>query len=196
MLFGRGVYFGILYGNKFLGHRTITITDRYYLQMEATELVGRMVFPFKGLGVEGGANGNHAFMQSNVPHADTRTQTHATSLVVDHPTTAPTGSGLVGLWCGRIPGTGGHKNLVDLVRREERLVFHAVFPHGATLKCMSELLLRCASQAPLSAGPQGITMVASDGQAQSSGSASSRRACHCKQRKTDPQCPTRRYYPA
>lgn len=52
--------------------------------------------------------------------------------------------------------------LVDLLQREERLSFHAVLPHGSTLKCISELLLRCATQTPLSVTPNGITLVASD----------------------------------
>ena len=46
--------------------------------------------------------------------------------------------------------TDMYSGLVALVQREEEgLLFHAVLPQGSVLKCVSELLLRCATQTPL-----------------------------------------------
>ena len=57
----------------------------------------------------------------------------------------------------------GHQALVDLLQREEQLTFHAVLPFGHVLKCVSELLLRCAAQTPLTVdGARGLTFLASD----------------------------------
>ena len=36
---------------------------------------------------------------------------------------------------------------------EDALVFHAVLPFGHILKCIAELLLRCAAQTPMVVDP-------------------------------------------
>ena len=52
---------------------------------------------------------------------------------------------------------------MDFLREEESLVFHAVLPFGNTLKCIAELLLRCASHTPLTVDRvSGITFMACD----------------------------------
>ena len=39
---------------------------------------------------------------------------------------------------------GGRVGLSDFLNAETQLAFHAVIPHGNVLKCISELLMRCA----------------------------------------------------
>lgn len=68
----------------------------------------------------------------------------------------------------------GPRALVDLLRSEEDLAWYAIgrgtvytralrsIPFGNTLKCISELLLRCASQTPITVDRGGIAFVASD----------------------------------
>lgn len=48
----------------------------------------------------------------------------------------------------------GTQSLVDFLRTEEELLFHAVLPLGNTLKCIAELLLRCAPQSPMTVDPE------------------------------------------
>lgn len=72
----------------------------------------------------------------------------------DFPPAASSGSGRP---------AAGHQALVDLLQREEQLTFHAVLPFGHVLKCVSELLLRCAAQTPLTVdGARGLVFLASD----------------------------------
>ena len=52
--------------------------------------------------------------------------------------------------------------LVDLVMAEEQLCWHAVCPVGSTLKCIAELLLRCAPNTPIAVDVAGLTFIASD----------------------------------
>ena len=70
--------------------------------------------------------------------------------------------------------TPGIQSLVDLLLADEPLVWHAVIPFGTrppddprslspnTLKCIAELLLRCAPQTPISVDHDGIVFVACD----------------------------------
>ena len=59
-----------------------------------------------------------------------------------------------------------HKNgvdtLVNLLQNEEELAFHAIIPHGNILKCISELLMRCAPHVSLTIQTTGISFLACD----------------------------------
>lgn len=52
--------------------------------------------------------------------------------------------------------------LVRLLDGEEQLAFHAVIPQGNVLKCIAELLMRCASYVPVTVDSDGLTFVACD----------------------------------
>lgn len=57
----------------------------------------------------------------------------------------------------------GTQSLVDFLCGEEDLIFHAVLPLGNTLKCIAELLLRCAPQSPMCVDAEhGLTFTACD----------------------------------
>ena len=53
--------------------------------------------------------------------------------------------------------------LIDFLCAEEAVVFYAVIPFGNTLKCIAELLLRCANQTPMTVdAEQGVAFTACD----------------------------------
>ena len=56
----------------------------------------------------------------------------------------------------------GIDSLIEFLNTETQLAFHAVIPHGNILKCISELLMRCASHVPVTVDPTGISFVACD----------------------------------
>lgn len=56
----------------------------------------------------------------------------------------------------------GGEALIRLVADEEDLAFHAVVPHGSTLKSLAELLVRCTPQIPVTVDASGIVFVACD----------------------------------
>jgi hypothetical protein len=56
----------------------------------------------------------------------------------------------------------GVDTLVQLLQNEEELAFHAVIPHGNVLKCISELLMRCAPHVSLTIQSQGLVFLACD----------------------------------
>lgn len=55
-----------------------------------------------------------------------------------------------------------HGHMMQLLADEEPLAFHAVLPHGSVLKCISELLMRCAPHVPLTVDGGGLAFVACD----------------------------------
>lgn len=60
------------------------------------------------------------------------------------------------------PRHGGADSLIQLLEHEEELAFHAVIRHGNMLKCISELLMRCAPNVSLTIDPTGLSFVACD----------------------------------
>ena len=60
------------------------------------------------------------------------------------------------------PQNGGAESLIQLLEHEEELAFHAIIPHGNMLKCMSELLMRCAPHVSLTIDTNGLSFVACD----------------------------------
>lgn len=52
--------------------------------------------------------------------------------------------------------------LIAIVTAEEQLAFHAVVPHGSTLKSVAELLVRCSPQIPVTVDAVGIVFTACD----------------------------------
>lgn len=52
--------------------------------------------------------------------------------------------------------------LIGTLNAEEDLAFYCVMPSGSTLKCISELLLRCAPNAPVTVDAAGMVFVACD----------------------------------
>ena len=63
---------------------------------------------------------------------------------------------------GAAPSGSVAQDLVNLLLEEEELMWHAVVPQGSILKCIAELLLRCATHTPLTVDPEGISLLASD----------------------------------
>lgn len=63
--------------------------------------------------------------------------------------------------CDR-PCGGSVASLLGLLHAEGDLVFHAVIPHGNVLKCVSELLVRCAAHVPVTVDGNGIGFTACD----------------------------------
>jgi hypothetical protein len=80
------------------------------------------------------------------------------------------------LSAGRPPASGVDE-LIKTLADEENLAFVGVLPSGSILKCMSELLLRCAPNAPVTVDPGGMVFVACD--------AASGRLVHIDIRATD-----------
>ena len=56
----------------------------------------------------------------------------------------------------------GVQILLDLVKEEGNLLWYAIVPFGNSVKCISELLMRCSTQTPLVVTSEGLVMVASD----------------------------------
>lgn len=52
--------------------------------------------------------------------------------------------------------------MVSLLDNEAQLAFHAVVPHGNILKCVSELLMRCAPHVAVTVDRMGMSFVACD----------------------------------
>lgn len=62
----------------------------------------------------------------------------------------------------RRPDTNGINGLIKSLEAEENLAFFCIFPSGSSLKCISELLMRCAPNAVVTVEPTGVTFVACD----------------------------------
>jgi hypothetical protein len=63
----------------------------------------------------------------------------------------------------RKPAAQGVQTMVRLLDAEqEQLAFHAIVPHGSVLKCVSELLMRCAPHVPVCVDASGMSFVACD----------------------------------
>jgi hypothetical protein len=56
----------------------------------------------------------------------------------------------------------GIRSMISFLDAESQLVFHAVVPHGSILKCISELLMRCAPHVPVTVDEGGLSFVACD----------------------------------
>lgn len=71
----------------------------------------------------------------------------------------------VGLTLSRKPPAAkpnGIEALIGTLKAEEDLAFYCVLPSGSTLKSISELLLRCAANAPVTVDASGMVFVACD----------------------------------
>ena len=62
----------------------------------------------------------------------------------------------------RAAQSNGVESLLGLLEHEEELAFHAVIQHGSMLKCISELLMRCAPHISLTVDTSGLSFVACD----------------------------------
>ena len=62
----------------------------------------------------------------------------------------------------RATQNNGIESLLGLLEHEDELAFHAVIQHGSMLKCISELLMRCAPHISLTVESSGLSFVACD----------------------------------
>lgn len=59
-------------------------------------------------------------------------------------------------------GLDGARALIGILDAETELAFHAVVPQGHVLKCIAELLVRCAPHVPVTVDAGGLAFVACD----------------------------------